>query len=138
MKTPSLLGTVIRACVDDERTLQSERRFVDDGRAATLTRLATERGRFVTDLAQLTQSARLPRSSSWAELLREGVRGVWVMAAGRNSGDAIASCRRSLARTEDRYDKALQEPLPLAVRSVLALQRSRLRETEGELNRIRF
>jgi hypothetical protein len=137
MKTPSLLGTVIRACVDDERTLQSERRFVDDGRAATLKRLAAERGRFVTDLAQLAQSAR-PRQSSWAELLREGVRGVWVIAAGRNSGDAIASCRRSLARTEDRYDKAMLGPLPLAVRSVLALQRSRLRETEGELNRIRF
>jgi hypothetical protein len=138
MTTPTLLDTVIRACVDDERTLQNERRFVDDWRAATLTRLASERDRFVADLEQLAASPTPRPSASWAELLREGMRGVWVTAAGQNCGDAIASCCRSRTRTEDCYDSAMQAAMPDAVRFVLAGQRSRLHEAEGELNRIRF
>jgi hypothetical protein len=87
--------------VDDECTLRHESTLVDVGRAETLTRLARERGQFVADLERLAERE-MPRDGSWSELSREGKRNVWVAAAGRNSGDAIMSCRQSRARTEAR------------------------------------
>jgi hypothetical protein len=65
--------------------------------------------------------------------LREGARDVWVSAAGPNCGDAIGACRHSRARTEERYDEALQMPWPDEIRRVLAAQRHRLHDEASEL-----
>lgn len=138
MKTSKILRNLICACVDDERTLQHERTFADPGRAETLTRLANERAQFVEDLERLGERSQSRPIGSWAEFFRELGRDVWVAAAGRNNGDAIARCRRSRARTEARYDGAMQAPLPDDVRSVLATQRRRLYDEADELNRLRF
>ena len=138
MKTSNVLMKLVRACVDDERTLLHESRFVDARRASTLTRLAREREQFVADLERF--GARGPRrtNGSWAELVREAGRNVWVAAAGRNSGDAIASCRHSLARTEALYDQAMHESLPDEVGRVLAGHWSCLHEEASELDQLRI
>lgn len=137
MTVSDVLRKLIRACVDDECTLRHESTLVDAGRAEALTRLARERERFVGDLERLAECAQ-PHYGSWSELSREAKRNVWVAAAGRNSGDAIASCRRSRARTEARYDEALQSPWPDEVQRVLAAQRRRLHDETDELARIQF
>jgi|GEM_PF-2295779 len=137
VKTSRVLRELIRACVDDECTLRHESKFVDARRAEALTRLASERGRFVEDLERLEDGAARRPKASWAELLSEARRNVWVAAAGRNSGDAIASCRHSRSRTEARYDEAMRRALPDEVRRVLAAQRSRLNDETDELNRLR-
>ncbi len=133
------LRTLIRACADDERTLEHERKFVDAGRAASLTRFAHERQRFISDLEKLAAPGRDHRhSGSWAELLREAGRNVWVTAAGRNNGDAITVCRHSRARTEMHYDEALQRPWPDELRRVIEAQRHRLHDETDELNQLLF
>jgi hypothetical protein len=58
--------------------------------------------------------------------------------AGVNRGDAITSCRRSRARTEARYDAAMQWPWPEEIRVVLAAQHGRIQAETDELNRLRF
>jgi hypothetical protein len=138
LKTSKLLRGLICACVDDQWTLQHERAFVDARAAETLTRLALERAQFVKDLERLGEPAQSRRTVSWAEFFREVGRNVWVTAAGPNNGDAIATCRRSRARTETRYDGAMRGPLPDEIRSVLAVQRSRLQDEADELNRLQF
>jgi hypothetical protein len=138
MKTSKLLWALIGACVDDQWTLQHERAFADARAAKTLTRLALERAQFVEDLERLGEPARSRPTVSWAEFFREVGRDLWVTAAGRNNGDAIATCRRSRARTEMRYDGAMQGPLPDEIRSVLAFQRSRLQDEADELTRLQF
>ncbi len=129
---------MIRACVDDQWTLRHERTFVDAGRGETLTRLALERSQFVEELERLGERAQSRPHASWSEFLRELGRDVWVSAAGRNNGDAIATCRRSRARTEARYDDAIRRPLPDEIRTVLAAQRCCLCDEADELNRLRF
>jgi hypothetical protein len=99
--------------VDDGRTLHHESKFVDPRRVGALTRLARERDEFVADLGRLADREQ-PHDRSWSELSREAERDVWVATAGRNSGDAIASCR------------------------VLAARRRRLQEEDDELNKLRF
>ncbi len=138
MKTSKILRELIRACVDDERTLQHERTFTDAGRAEPLTRLAHERTQFIEELEGFGEPAQNRPIGSWAEFFRELGRDVWVAAAGRNNGDAIATCRRSRARTEARYDGAMQRPLPDDVRNVLATQRLRLQDEADALNRLQF
>lgn len=138
MNTATTLEELIRACVDDERTLLHERTFVDAQRAETLTRMARERDEFVQDLERLGAPARKRESGSWVELLREAGRDVWVSAAGLNNGDAIAACRHSRARTEARYDTAMQWPWPDKVWRVLEAQRRRLQDDADELNHIQF
>jgi hypothetical protein len=133
MKTSDALRKVIRACLDDEHTLQHERKFVDSKRAEALTRLAQEREQFVADLERLGDRKQGRPSGSWAELLLEAARDVWVSAAGPNCGDAIGACRHSRARTEERYDEALQKPWPDEIRRVLAAQRRRLHDEASEL-----
>jgi hypothetical protein len=137
MATSGVLRKLIRACVDDGRTLRNESRFVDPGRLEVLTRLASEREQFATDLERLAKREQ-PHDGSWIELTREVERDAWVAAAGGNNGDAIASCRRSRARTEAVYDEALQGSWPDEIQRVLAAQRRRLREEADELNRLQF
>ena len=138
MKPTEVLRKLIRTCVDDERTLLHERKFVDAGRAETLTRLAREREQFVGDLERLGEGSPHGPNGSWTELLREAGRTIWVAAAGRNNGDAIATCRHSRARTEARYDDAMQGPLPDEIRSVLAEQRRRVHDEADELSQLQF
>jgi hypothetical protein len=137
MKTSQVLRKLIRACVDDERTLLHERKFVDAERGEALTRLAREREQFVADLERLA-GRRQPHDGSWRELSREVERGVWVAAAGRNVGDAIASCRHSRARTEALYDEALQASWPDEIQCLLAAQRGRLHDEADQLNKLQF
>jgi len=136
--TSTALGKLIRACVDDERTLHHERNFVDAGRAGILLRLAREREQFVEDLERVGGRVQRRPSGSSVELLREAGRTLFVAAAGRNHGDAVASCRHSHARTEARYDRAMLKPWPDPVARLLAAQVSLLREGTDELNQLQF
>jgi hypothetical protein len=138
MKTSVVLAQLIRACVDDERTLQSELRFVTPGHAGTLIRLAHEREQFVGELEQLEPRTQPRSGGSWSELVREAGRSLAVKAAGRNHGDSIASCRRSRARVEASYDRALDTVLPDEVRRVLVSHRSHLVEETMQLNQLQF
>jgi hypothetical protein len=131
------LRKLIRACVDDGRMLRHESKFVDAPRAEALTRLARERDQFVAVLEGLAQSKQA-HDGSWRELSREVERDVWVAAAGRNNGDAIASCRHSRARTEALYDKALQTSWPDEIQRVLTAQQRILQDEADELNKLQF
>jgi hypothetical protein len=115
----------------------NECKFVDAGRAQTLTRLAREREQFVAELEWLGQGVQA-HDGSWTELSREVGRDIWVMAAGRNAGDAITTCRYSRARTEALYDEALQASWPDKIRCVLAAQRRRLHDETDELIKLQF
>jgi hypothetical protein len=137
MTTTDVLRKLIRACVDDGRTLRHESKFVDPGRVEALTRLARERDQFVADLERLAKREQ-PHDGSWSELSREAERDVWAAAAGRNNGDAITSCRHSRARTEALYDEALQASWPDEIQRVLAAQRRCLHEEADELNKLQF
>lgn len=136
MKTSSVLRNLIRACVDDERTLQHERTFVDSGRRAPLARMARDRQQFVLDLSALADPGQSGPGGSWGELLRELGRNLQVAAAGPNHGDAIATCRHSRQRTETCYDRALQRSWPAAMQRVIEFQRGRLHADADELNRL--
>ncbi len=134
----STLQKLIRACVDDERMLQHESKLVDARRAEALQRLAHEREQFIADLARLDSPTPRHQPGSWAELAREAGRDVWVLAAGRNTGDSIATCRHSRARTEKRYEKAMESPWSDDVRRVLAAQKRRLHGEADELIHLQF
>jgi hypothetical protein len=110
---------------------------VDEVRAETLMRLAGEREQFVKDLERLAKCEQ-PHNGSWGELSREAQRNVWVAAAGRNSGDAIRSCRHSRARTEAVYDEALNASWSDELQRVLAAQRRRLHDEADELIQLQF
>ncbi len=138
MSTTRVFRELIRACVDDERTLQHERKFVDARRGDALTRLAREREQFVADLERVGGCSGGQPTGSWVELLREAGRNLWVTAGGPNNGDAIETCRRSRARTEARYERAMERPLPEETRRILAEQRRRLHDEADELNQLRF
>lgn len=136
--TPSeALRKLIRACVDDERTLRHESKLVDEVRAAALMRMARERDQFVADLERLA-GCQQPHDGSWGELSREARRNIWVAAAGRNSGDAMTSCRHSRARTEAVYDDALQASWPDEIQRVLEEQRHRVHGEADELIQLQF
>jgi hypothetical protein len=137
METTDLLRKLIRACVDDERTLRHESTFVDAPRAETLTRLAHERGQFVSALERLGQHDE-PHDGSWTELSREAGRDLRVTMGGRNSTDAITACRHSRARTEAAYDEALKASWPGEIVRVLTSQRGCLRDETGELDELQF
>jgi hypothetical protein len=123
--------------VDDECTLRHEFKFVDGNCAEALARLAHEREEFVEALERLGGSQQ-PHDGSWSELAREAARNIMVTAAGRNKGDAVATCRHSRTRTEAAYDEALQATWPSDTRRVLEAQRERLHVEELELNRLQF
>lgn len=134
----SNLEKLIRACMDDERTLHHESALADPRRAAALRLLARERARFVADLDRLESHAPRRSTGSWAELLREAGRDAFVLALGRNTGDSIASCRRSRARTEKRYEEALAGTLSDEARRVVTTQRLRLHDEADELAHLQF
>ncbi len=138
MKASGMLRRLIGACIDDGSTLQHERKFVDASRAAKLARLAREREQFVVDLERLQEASQHRTVVSWTELVREATRNVKVAAAGRNNGDAIASCRHSRARTEARYDDAMLGPWPDETRRVLEAHLRRLHDEADELNQLQF
>lgn len=139
MNAARALKTLIRACVDDARTLRHERTLVDAGRAEVLRRLAREREHFVEELEHLGARGQSRPSSSLTELLREVGRSAAVLAAGcANNGDAIASCRHSRARTEARYEAALQRTWPDEIRHVLVEQRRCLHDEASTLDEIQF
>ena len=138
MKTADPLRALISACIDDARTLRHETKFVDAIRASTLTQLASEREAFVASLELLGERGQRRPGGSWAELLREARRDAWTSAAGSNVGDAIASCRRSHARTESRYDEILRAPLTAEIKVVLTEQRRLLRDEANRLNQLQF
>jgi hypothetical protein len=133
-----LLRSLIRACVDDERTLQHERRFVDMGRSGTLARLARERRQFVVELEHLAQPGQAGSGGSWGELLREAGRSLRVVATGPNSGDAVTACQQSRSRTEACYDRALQGSWPVESREILEAQQGILHAEATELSRLSF
>jgi hypothetical protein len=135
MATSDVLRRLIRACIDDWRTLGHESQFVDAARAETLTQLAREREQFVSDLERLAECQQ-PHDGSWSELVREAERNIWVSAAGRNIGDAITSCRHSRARTEALYDEALQSSWPDEMQRVLTAQRRRIHDEADDLNKL--
>jgi hypothetical protein len=109
---------------------------VDAARAETLMQLAREREQFVSELERLAECQQ-PHDGSWSELVREAERNIWVSAAGRNSGDAITSCRHSRARTEALYDEALQSSSwPDETQRVLTAQRRRIHDEADELNKL--
>jgi hypothetical protein len=137
MTATDVLGKLIRACVDDGRTLRHESKFVDARRAGPLTRLAVEREQFVADLERLA-ARKQPHDGSWRARSREVERDIWVAIAGRNSGDAVRSCRHSQARTEAAYDEALKASWPDETQRVLAAQRSCLLDEVDELNKLQF
>lgn len=135
MSTAASITKLLRACVDDELTLEHERQFVDPGRAETLTQLARERERFVIELQRLGRKRRRP-SASVREILHEGLRALAVAAAGRShTGDAISSCNHSRARTEALYDRVMPE-LPPELRRIVDLQRERLHDEKIDLDRL--
>lgn len=137
MRSTDILRKLIRACVDDGRTLRHESKLVEGACAEALTRLAAEREQFVADLERLAKCEE-PHDGSWAELSREARRGVWAAAAGRNSGDAIRSCRRSRSRTEAVYDEALQEPSPDEIQKMVVAQRRLIHDEADELIHLQF
>src|SRR5258708_18855715 len=97
MRNSQGLQRLIVGCLDDERTLQYESGLVDPNRNVVLSRLANERARFADRLRTLGEPG-ARATGSWLGGLRELFRGAWVIAAGRNSGDSIAECRRSRDR----------------------------------------
>ena len=137
METTDLLRKLIRACVDDWRTLRHESKFVDGTRAETLARLAHEREEFVADLERVAGREQ-PHDGSWSELSREVERDVRVAVAGRDASDAIASCRHSRARTEATYDDALEASWPEETQRMLTAQRGRLHDEADELIHLQF
>jgi hypothetical protein len=137
MNPSNVLRQLIRACVDEERTLLHECKFVDAARGSTLTRMAREREQFVADLQRHDTSGSRRPNGSWVELVREAGRNAWVAAAGPNSGDAIATCRHARARTEAVYVEAMHESWPEEVGRLLAGQWRRLNDEATELNQLR-
>jgi hypothetical protein len=137
-KAAQLLRKLMRACVDDERTLRHEHGFVDGERGTVLARLARERRQFVLDLEALAAPGQSELSGSWGELMREVGRNLQVAAAGKNGSDAIATCRHSRRRTEDCYDRALRRPCSDEMSRVLESHRARLHEEADALRRIQF
>jgi hypothetical protein len=134
------LERLIGACIDDERTLRHESRFVGPGRRAELLRLAFERQQFADELRILSEGRRggSRAGGSFWERLREFARSLRVVAGGPNSGDAIAACRRSGDRTEAHYARAIAWTWSEHVVPTLLAQRSRMREQHDELLAMQF
>ena len=138
MQISKAFKVLIRACVDDERTLHHECGFVDDSRRVVLSRLAAERTRFAEQLRRLAGTEGADSTGSWRELMRELRRSIRVVAGGPNSSDAVSACRRSRERTEAVYDRVLGLPWPKQTLSTLREQRDRIREERRELIGIQF
>lgn len=131
MNEENTIRGLIRACVDDQRTLLHESKRVGGTLGTTLGKFAHERGDFMTELERLAKRPGRRPSGSLAEHVREAARAIWVLGCGPNQGDAIASCRHSRARTQAHYDQAMRREWPAATRDVLA-EHSRRLDGEGQ------
>lgn len=131
MNQENTIRGLIRACVDDQRTLLHEATLVGAGLGARLGQLAHDRGLFLTDLEHLAPESRARPGGSVAEHVREAARDLWVLGCGRNHGDALAVCRHSRARTQARYEEALRHTWPSHIAWLLGEQ-SRLLEAEAQ------
>jgi uncharacterized protein (TIGR02284 family) len=141
MRTSNALQRLIDSGRGNERLLRSESRFVDGSRCATLKRLAAECGATVDKLQSVRGRGRRRRrgaSGSWLELLRELWRNLRVAVGGRNSGDSVAVCRRSMSRAEALYDRALTLALPEGTVALLLDRRNHVRLARAELVAIQF
>ena len=137
MKMSNGIEQLVGACVDDKRTLEREIAEVGARNRPMLSKLAAERGRFESELRALGGGA-ARHGGSPMELFRELRRRVERAATGPSNSDAVAACRRSLRRTEARYDEALQLSWPDDVRAVLLSQRSQLHDDRAELISIQY
>jgi len=135
MHLSNTIAKIIESCLDDRKTLLDECRNLDPSQQALLTRLAAEREEFVRQLEQLSPA---PAKTSWRESLRLLGTHAFERAAGPNTGDSIAACKRSQARTTAEYEKALELDLPSDVRTVLTSQYERIRVEREELTRLEF
>jgi uncharacterized protein (TIGR02284 family) len=135
MQVRSAIAKVIRACLDDERTLVQRSKLVDAERSELLIRMADERRRFAEELEQFNgQGSR----ESWGTVARELESNLWARVVGRNTGDAVAACRRSQRRTEARYDQVLKLVLPTEVRAALMIQYKHVRAARNELTKVEY
>lgn len=140
MNTTNAIESLIAACIDDKRMLEHELGAVSVRSSAVLSEIAAERGRFVDDLEVLRDRAaprRGPGGSPF-ERLREVGRQLERAATGPHEGDAVRACRRSLRRTEAKYDSALELSWPEGARAILSGHRDRLEQTEGSLMAIQY
>jgi hypothetical protein len=139
MRTSNALKMLIDSSRGNEHLLRYESDFVDSSRRPTLRRLAAECGTTVDRLLSL-RSRRRRRSAgeSWLELLRKVWRSLRVAVGGRNSGDSVAACRRSMHRAEALYDQALMLPLPAGTVALLVDRRKCIRDANAELVAIQF
>lgn len=133
LRVSTTIAKVIEARFDDERALVHGSKHVDARKSALLTRLADERRRFSEELKRLTGPIDRGTLGSWlpwelSDNLRARVLG--------RSTEAVAACRRSQHRTEARYAKALELPLPTALHAALVAQHSRVHHAARELAEI--
>jgi len=138
MNTSKEIAKLIDACLDDERMLEHESRFVSPERARVLRVLAAERGRFIDELRGVGGIRDTREHGSWRELGRELSRDLRVALGLGNGGDAIAACRRSCKRTEARFERALDLPWPTPSRAVIEGQHARIHATRDELSAVEF
>jgi hypothetical protein len=144
MNKSSAIKQLIDVCVDDEFTLRHESENVDVGRKGVLGRLADERATLIEELRGARGDAATPASQerserrSWAERLREFMRGLRVFAGGSDSGDAVAECRESLDRTESAYARAEAFPWAKEGLALLSEHVGHLERARSELIAIQF
>ena len=139
MRSSNAIRMLIDSGRDSERTLRHESKFVDSSRRPTLQRLAAECQASVEQLLSLRSRRRRGGvSGSWLALIRELRRNLRVALGGRNSGDAVAACRRSMSRADALYGRALALPLPAGTASLLLERRKGIRRANDELVAIQF
>lgn len=139
MRPGATLQRLIDSTRDCEQRLRHESGFVDAHARLTLRRLADDRGASTVQLQEVFAGYPLTLShGSWIERLRETTRSLSVLAGGVNRGDAIAACRRAMARVEARYERVLALPWPDGSRAVLLRQQRNLRNGQDELVAIQF
>jgi hypothetical protein len=129
---------LIDVCGDDQRMLEHEARAVHGQRSKVLALLAKERSQFIDQLRALAGPGARPHRGSWLELARELGRTVRGQLGVSTGGDSIAACRRSLRRTEEGFDGALELPWPQAMRAVLVDQRARLDTAQDKLISVQY
>ena len=76
-----------------------------------------------------------PARSAGATRPSKTVRGALGLS---NSGDAVAACRRSCRRTEERFDRALARSWPEPMRATLLEQRALLDDASAALVAIQY
>jgi hypothetical protein len=139
LRPGAALQKLIDSTCDCEYRLRHESGFVDAPSRLTLRRLADDRGASTLQLREVFAGYRLiPSRGSWTERLRDTTRGLSVLAGGVNRGDAVAACRRAMARVEARYERALAMSWPDESRAVLLRQQGTLRNGQSELVAIQF